>query len=289
MAALFAIIGAALGASVLLLAGGLRPAASADQRPRTRLRMPTPATMVRAVGVLTAAALVGAGTGWPVAAILAAVAAWTLPDVLGPDRAHRHSVSRIEAVAGWAEDLTGTLRSAAGLEQAIVQTAQVAPPPIRPQLAALAAAPTAGIRLPQALRAFADELGDPTADLVTAVLIHAAHHQARDIAASLAGVGATARRHAAARVRIATGRARTRTATRIVITVVLACTAGMFVFARDFLTPYASPLGQAILAVLGLAFGGSLAWMIRIARVPDLPRILTGADHPPHTEKGSVR
>lgn len=283
MTALFAILGAALAGCVLLLLTGMRPA-PADRHPRTRLGAPTPTTVLRAVGVLTAAALVGAATGWPVAAILAGVAAWTLPGVLGPDRAHQQTVARIEAIAGWAEDLAGTLRSAAGLEQAIEQTAQVAPPPIRRQLAVLAAAPATGIRLPQALRAFADDLADPTADLVTAVLIHAAQYQARDLAASLAGVGHTARRHAAARIRIATSRARTRTATRIVVTIVLGSTAGLMVFARDFLAPYGSPLGQLFLAIIGAAFGGCLLWMIRIARMPDLPRILTGADDQPHPD-----
>ncbi|GLH98815.1 hypothetical protein Pa4123_40900 [Phytohabitans aurantiacus] len=247
--------------------------------------MPAPGTVLRGAGAFTAAALAGAGTGWPVAAILAGVAGWTLPGVLGPDHAHQRTIARIDAIAGWAEDLAGTLRSAAGLEQAITQTARVAPAPIRVQVAALAAAPAAGIRLPQALAAFADELADPTADLVTAVLIHASQYQARDVAASLAGVGHTARRHAAARVRIATSRARTRTATRIVVTVVLTCAAGLFVFARDFLAPYGSPLGQLILAILGAAFGGCLLWMIRIARVPDLPRILTGADTRTHLQE----
>ena len=49
-------------------------------------------------------------------------------------------------------------------------------------------------------------------------------------------------------------------------------------FAHDFLAPYASPLGQLILAVLGAMVAGCLAWMIRIARIPDLPRILTQPD-----------
>jgi Flp pilus assembly protein TadB len=226
--------------------------------------------------MLAAGALVGAATRWPVAAVLAGVAAWTLPTVLGPDRAHRRTLDRVEAIAAWAEDLAGTLRAAAGIEQAILQTAAVVPAGIRPELTALAEALRAGIRLPDALRAFAADLADPTADMVVNVLLQAAQHQARDIATGLSGVGRAARRQASSRLRVATGRSRTRTSTRIVIGVVLASVVLLTVFAHDFLAPYGNALGQLILAVLGAMFGGALVWMVRTGRIPDLPRILTG-------------
>jgi Flp pilus assembly protein TadB len=278
MGPLFALLGAGIGAGVLLLITGLRapawPARRAISRPWTAV------SAVRGAGVLAVAAVAGAATGWPVAAILAGLAAWSLPAVLGPDRAHRRTLARVEAIAAWAEDLTGTLRSAAGLEQTIIETARVAPAEIRAELIALGAAPRAGIRLPDALRTFAKTMADPTADLVTHVLLQASQHQARDIAASLSGVGRAARRQASARVRIATGRARIRTATRIILAVVLGSAVGLVVFARDFLSPYGSPVGQLILAVFGVMFAACLLWMVRIGRVPDLPRILTNDDEP---------
>ena len=151
----------------------------------------------------------------------------------------------------------------------------VAPAAIRVELTALAEAIRAGTRLPDALRVFAADLADPTADMVVNVLLQAAAHQARDIATGLSGVGRAARRQASARLRVATGRSRTRTAVRIVVGVVLASVAGLVVFAHDFLAPYGSPLGQALLAVLGGMFAGALMWMVRTGRIPDLPRILT--------------
>ena len=286
MRALFALLGAGVGLAVLLLVSGLR---AGPQQPRLRrvLRRDGPGmSPARLAGVLGVAAVVGAATRWPVAAVLAGIATWTLPAVLGPDRAHRRTLAKVEAIAAWAENLSGTLRSAAGLEQTIVETAQVAPGEIRAELIALGAAPRAGIRLPAALRAFARDMDDPTADLVANVLLQAAEHEARDISASLAGVGRSARRQASARLRIATGRARTRTSVRIIITVVLGSAAGMVLFARDFLHPYDKALGQLILAVLGAGFAGCLLWMVRIGRIPDMPRILTGEDEP--TAEGEV-
>jgi tight adherence protein B len=230
---------------------------------------------LRVAGVLAAAAVVGAVTRWPVAALLAAVAAWALPTVIGPDRAQRRTLERVEAIAAWAEDLSGTLRAAAGIEQTILQTAAVAPAEIRTELGRLAEALRAGIRLPDALRAFAADLADPTADMVVNVLLQAAQHQARDIATGLSGVGRAARRQASSRLRVATGRSRTRTSTRIVICVVLASVVLLAMFARDFLAPYGSALGQLILAVLGAMFAGALVWMVRTGCIPDLPRTLT--------------
>jgi tight adherence protein B len=275
MNAVFALIGAGLGGAVLLIMAGLRARPRPEQGPPPqRQRVGTSA--LRTAGVLAAAALAGTVTGWPVAAVLAGVAAWTLPTVLGPDRAHRRTLARVEAIAAWAEDLAGTLRAGAGVEQAIWQTATVAAHEIRPELDSLVEALKLGVRLPDALRAFAADLADPTADMVINVLLQAARHQARDIAASLSGVGRAARRQASARIRVATGRARTRTSTRIVITVVVASVVLLVAFATDFLHPYSNPLGQLILAVLGAMFGGCLVWMVRTSQVPDLPRILTG-------------
>jgi len=271
MRAVFALVGAGIGLGILVIIGGLRSRVRPPRPDRRRAGV----SALRIIGVLAAVAAVGTATGWPVAAIWAGVAAWALPAVLGPDRDHRRTLERVEAVAAWAEDLAGTLRAAAGIEQAILQTATVAPAAIRGELTGLAEAIRAGTRLPEALRGFAAQVADPTADMVVNVLLQAAAHQARDIATGLSGVGRAARRQASSRLRVATGRSRTRTATRIVISVVLVSVAGLVVFAHTFLAPYGSAVGQLILAVLGAMFAGALMWMVRTGRIPDLPRILT--------------
>ncbi|HZN75707.1 MAG TPA: type II secretion protein F [Micromonosporaceae bacterium] len=275
MRALFALLGAGLAVAAWLIVTGLRSRPVPAGRDRPRRRPAGTHSTLRIVGALTAAAVVGAATRWPVAALLAGAAAWLLPPVLGPDTLHRRSLERVEAIAAWAEDLAGTLQGAAGIEQAILETAASAPAEIRTELDPLVEAIRAGVRLPQALRALADELGDPTADLVINVLLQAAAHQARDIATGLSGVGRAARRQASMRMRVAAGRARIRTSTRIVITVVITAAVLLAMFAQNLLRPYGTPLGQVILAVLGAGFGGALVWMVRTGRIEDLPRILT--------------
>ena len=125
-----------------------------------------------------AAVVVGAATGWPVGALLAALAGWGAPGLLTGAKGGSVAVARIEAIAGWAEMLRDTMAGAAGLEQAIVATATVAPLPIRAEVVTLAVR-LEGERLAPALRAFADEVADPTCDLVVAALILAAEHQAQ--------------------------------------------------------------------------------------------------------------
>ncbi len=276
MPALFALLGAGIGVGLWLLATGLRPRPVSPPSSRLWHRDGGPATAstARIAATLGVAAAVGAATGWPVAAILAAAGVWLLPKVLGPDLANRRALDRVEAIAAWAEDLAGTLQGAAGIEQAILETAASAPTEIRAELDHLTAAIRAGVRLPQALRTLADDLADPTADLVVNVLLQAARHQARDIATGLAGVGQRTRRQASMRMRVAAGRARTRTSVRIVVTVVIGIATLAALFAHDLLRPYSSPLGQLILAALGAAFAGALVWLVRTGRVEDLPRIL---------------
>ncbi|HLX87912.1 MAG TPA: hypothetical protein VKR22_05605, partial [Acidimicrobiales bacterium] len=98
-------------------------------------------------------------TRWPVAALIAGVAAAGLPALL-------HSVSgragteRAEAVASWTELLRDTLAAAAGLGQAIVATSDLAPHPIRPEVVRLADRLASGMPMEDGLRSFAAEMGD---------------------------------------------------------------------------------------------------------------------------------
>jgi tight adherence protein B len=269
MAAITALLGAGIAAGVLLIAVGFRRREHrpADTGQTRQVLARTGLTTVRGLIAVVFGLVVALLTGWPVGGLLAAVAALT----------HAASLASMDAVASWAEDLAGTMRAARGLDQAVMQTSQTAPTALAPQLQQLAGSLRRGQPLPTALRAFADDLADPTVDLIIAVLLYAATRPARDIASSLDAVAATARRQAAARMRIAASRARSRSAARIVTAVIVTVVAGTNVLAADFLASYATASGQVRLAALGVAAGVCLWWMHRLARIPDLPRILTGS------------
>jgi tight adherence protein B len=282
-AALGGLLGAVTGLGVFLVICGLRGTAGGGNR---RLRSVLAAarrqaSAPRVTGTLAAAVVVAVVTRWPVGTLLAALAAWFLPPVLGPDREHARAVEKIEAIASWTEQLRDTLAAAAGLEQAILATAPIAPAPVREHVAGLAACIRQGRRLPDGLRAFADEVGDPVADLVVAALLLAAEQQARDLGQLLAGLADSARQHAAMRMRIAASRARVRTGSRIIIATTLALTIGLLAWSRAFLQPYDTAVGQLVLAAVGGCFAAAFWWLHRIAGIGDPPRILTRLDSLP--------
>ncbi|MGW5721927.1 type II secretion system F family protein [Amycolatopsis sp. NPDC003865] len=247
---------------LLVMVGFRRPQLPA--RPRISRRADRRAVLRLGVA-LGVGLLAGAATGWVVGGVLAAVAVWFLPALVGPDRAHVRRVARIEAVASWTEMLRDTLSAAAGLEQAILATAPLAPVAIREEVGWLAARLRSGHRLAPALRRLGEDLADPTADLVIASLVLAAEHHARQLGDLLGSLAETARAQAAMRIRVETGRARTRTSVRVVVATTIAFAVGVVVLNRAYLTAYDSPLGQAVLLVIGALFSSGFAWLTRIA------------------------
>jgi tight adherence protein B len=276
-AATAGILGALAGLGLILIIAGLRRTAAPEPSPRlSRLaaRVRQEATMSRVATTLVVAAIVAAVTRWPSGTVLAGLAAWFLPRVLGPDRGHARALERIEAIATFTEMLRDTISAAAGLEQAILAAEPVAPAPVREQVVLLAARIRRGARLPEALRAFAAETADPTADLVVAALLLAAEQQARDLAQLLGSLADSARQHAVMRMRVAAGRARVRTAARIIIAVTLLLVIGLLAWSRAFLAPYGSPAGQLMLLVVGACFSTGFWWLHRISVMDSDPRLL---------------
>jgi tight adherence protein B len=283
--ALAGILGGLAGLGVTLIITGLRRAPAPRPGPRAThalVMLRQEATMPRVAGTVLIAALVAAVTRWPAGTVLAGLAAWFLPRALGTDREHARAVERIEAIASLTEMLRDTISAAAGLEQAILAAAPVAPAPVREHVAMLAGRIRRGQRLPAALRAFAAEVADPTADLVTAALLLAAEQQARDLAQLLGTLADSARQHAGMRMRVAAGRARVRTAARIIIAVTMLLVIGLLAWSRQFLAPYGTPAGQLMLLVVGGCFGLGFWWLHKISVVAADPRILVNlASMPP--------
>jgi Flp pilus assembly protein TadB len=201
-----------------------------------------------------------------------------LPGLLGPDRAGRAALARVEALAGWTELLRATLAAAAGLHQAILATAANPPAPIRAQVATLAGRLRQGQPLPAALREFADQLADPTGDLVVAALLLAADRPAADLSELLAALAGNAREQAAMRARVAASRARLRSSARIVTALTLVMVTGLVLLNRQWMQPYATPAGQLVMATAGGLFTLGLVGLARMSQLDGPPRLFdTGA------------
>lgn len=278
MIALGIVLGAAAGFGITLVVLGVRGAEGNRERwPGIRRRME--GRSLRLAIAVVAAVLVGVGTGWPVAALLAAAACWAIPALFAESKAQAQVIARVEAVAGWAEMLRDTMAAAAGLEQAIAASAPVAPLPIRREVATLAAR-LERERLGPALRAFADEVADPTCDLVVAALLLAAEHQASRLGELLGTLATSARDQATMRLRVEAGRARTRTSVKVIVGVTLGLAVFLAVLNHGYLAPYASPLGQLVLLLVGGLFAAAFAWLARMTRPTQPARFLRASRLP---------
>jgi undecaprenyl pyrophosphate phosphatase UppP len=114
-----------------------------------------------------------------------------------------------------------------------------------------------------------NEVGDSAA-----MALRNAANQSGNLAAVLDDLAAQAREDAQMWMRVHTTRARTRTAIRVICGATVAMLLGLLVVAGDYLAPYQTLAGQAILAVAFVLFGIALWWMHRLAAPPEAPSFL---------------
>lgn len=231
---------------------------------------------------LVAGALVGFGTGWPVAGIGTAAAMVAAPAALGGSARRLEETARAEAIATWADMIRDTMAGASGLEESLIQTATVAPAPIRPQLQTFA------LRLRHqpleaALSGLAADLNHSSADMIVASLVAAARLEARDLGGLLARLAEAIRGDVRMRVRVEVGRTRIRTSARIAIGTTTATVVFLYLFAGHLLKPYDSAGGQAWLAVVMAVFFGAGVMLSRYSRL-EVPERFTLRRTPPELE-----
>jgi NADH:ubiquinone oxidoreductase subunit K len=205
---------------------------------------------------LMSALVVGAITHWPIAAILAALATMTLPSAFRATSS-QDVTRRAEAVAVWTELLRDALTGSAGLAEAIVTTAGVAPQAIRVPAGHLADRIMSGVTMDTALRLFASEVDDPSADEVVCALRLVATSRAQRLVDLLGSLADSTRDVVAMRLRVEV---------RMVMCFSVGFLALLTVVARSYLSPFGSIDGQFILAVVGACYAAGLALMVRLVR-----------------------
>ncbi len=249
----------------------------------TKDAWPRPARLLVAAAVAILAGLV---TGWPVGALLAGGASVGLP-ALWSQTGGRRAADRLEAVAAWTEMLRDTLHASVGLSQAIVATAAVAPPAIRPAVIALADRLASGVPATAALRTFAADLDDASADVVVCALLLAATARAQRLADLLGALAVATREDVVSRLHIDAARASARSGIRIIVVFSVSFVAALAVLAHSYLAPFGSVTGQLVLAVVGACDTAALVLLARMTRPPVVPRLLdTGGDSSVAMESG---
>lgn len=270
-----AMIGLGVFVAVVTLTGSAPSFAPSGRRQLPRWLSERAA--LRASLAAIAVVVVWAVTGWPAGGLIAGLAASAAPNLIGAKARRRAAVARIEAIAGWAEQLRDVMAAADGIQSAILTTAPLAPEPIREEVRRLADRLARQERLNVALRRFADDVAHPLTDMIVTSLLIASERQGR-LADLLGEVASSARATATMRLRVEAARARTYVTTRLIIGVTIAIATWLVLVRREYLAPFDTLGGQVMLVVIGAVFAVSGVLMQRMARAEEPARLLAGAD-----------
>ncbi|GAA1503360.1 type II secretion system F family protein [Sphaerisporangium rubeum] len=268
--------GAAVGGGLFLFGlalYGVRPRPAGPDNSARRRELVRRLSTRSAVATITGAAVLIV-TRWPVMAAGAVLLVLAWRGLTGGAAEERAAMSRLEGLAAWTESLRDTIAGAAGLEQAIPSSIRAAAPTLRPHLRALVDRLHTRMPLPDALRMFADELDDPSADLVVAALILNAKLRGPGLREVLGALAVSAREELDMRRRVEAERRSTRRSVQIVTGTAVAFAALLVIFNPSYVEEYDSLLGQAVLVVVAALFGAGFAWMRRLARFDKPARML---------------
>jgi tight adherence protein B len=276
--------GAAVAVGVMLALMGARRGQAAGPPSRWRRTAQTVwSTMRPAVGSrwrlicwCGAGIAVWTVTAWPVAGIAVAATGLGAPWLMGSGRVISDRLDRLEALEGWCRRMADMLSGggAMGLTQAITISAghvdDVIAAPVRRLAAALGERSTpAGV----AVREFADTLDDRVADTVAAALLLALQQQSVGIARVLRLLADGVARDVRARRDIEAARAESRQSIRMLL-LIQAGVLAMLAVVPSFAAPYATAVGQTVMALLLASTVALLVWMRRLALGNRPPRFL---------------
>ncbi len=258
-----------------MLVLGLMARPEAPARPGRRstrgLRVSPRTRLLLGVG-LGAGALVAALTGWLIALVVLPLALAGVPVLLAAPPAQRE-VQRLEAMEEWVRTVAGTLGAGVGLEQALLRSLRSTPEPIRPEVTRLAGRLRARWATEDALRAFADDLDDPTGDLIAANLALGARRRGGGLATVLGALAESVSEDVRARREIESDRAKPRSNARLITGITLVVLAFLSL-SGNYIAPYGTPIGQVLLGTYLALYVGMLLWLRKMAQGKAMPRFI---------------
>ncbi|WUJ69325.1 type II secretion system F family protein [Kribbella soli] len=270
--------GAVVGGAVLLLIVAIRGTEPKDETPslfRNR-SADNRRNLIRLGAGIAVGLVVLVVTRWLVLAIALGLLAGMADRFFGGTGEERRAIDRLDALATWTEALRDTIAGAVGLEQAIPATAVNAAPAIKPSLNLLVDRLRIREPLPSALMRFADDLNDPSADLIVAALVLNARLRGPGLREVLSALADSAREELDVRRKVAAERRSTRRSVQVVVAITLIMAAGLVLFNPTYMAPYRSFIGQAVLTIVIGLYALGLLWLRRLAKIEVPERFLIG-------------
>lgn len=211
-------------------------------------------------------------TGLIVALVVVPAAVIGLPVLLAKP-ATSGNIEKLEAIEAWVRSLSGLINAGVGLEQAITVSLTSAPALIRPQVAALVNRLNSRWPTAEALQRFADDMNDPTADIIAMHLILASKVRGDGLATALSDLSEIVFEEIKHRREIEADQEKPRTTARNVTLITVAAIA-LLALTGSFLDAYRSLVGQLLLTLYILLYVASLVWLRRMSDGRVMPRIL---------------
>jgi Flp pilus assembly protein TadB len=269
--------GAVAGAGLFLFAAAIRglPPKPGRTGPGPLERMVKDLFSVRGGVAVIIGIVVLLVTRWVVAGVGMAMLAYSWRSLSGA-ASERRGMARLEGLATWTESLRDTIAGAVGLEQAIPASTRVADGSIREPLARLVDRLHTRVPMHMALRRFAEDLDDPSADMIIAALIINSRLRGPGLRDLLGALADSVREELDMRRKINSSRRSTRRSVQIVIAVSVLMAVGLAILDHAFLAPYDSVFGQLVLAVIVAIYALGIIWLRKLARF-DMPQRLLGA------------
>jgi len=224
-----------------------------------------------------------AATGWIVAGVGVALLAlgWRS---LGGAVSERRTMARLEGLAVWTESLRDTIAGAVGLEQAIPSSLRVAAPTILRPLENLVDRLHTRVPMADALRRFADDLNDPSADLIIAALIINARLRGPGLRDLLGALSGSVREELDMRRKVSADRRSTRRSVQIVVLVSVGMAIALALLDHSYVKVYDSPSGQLVLIFVVALYAAGFIWLRKLAnfeppeRLFAIPSLTAGPD-----------
>jgi Flp pilus assembly protein TadB len=135
-----------------------------------------------------------------------------------------------------------------------------------------------------ALRRFADDLNDPSADLIIAALIINARLRGPGLRDLLGALSGSVREELDMRRKVSAERRSTRRSVQIVVAISVGLALGMAFFNHSYVRVYDSPAGQLVLVFVVALYAAGFIWLRKLAnfeppeRLFAVPAVIAGPD-----------
>lgn len=213
---------------------------------------------------------------WPAYVVLVPVLVLAIPRLFSA-RAEKAATQKLVDLETWTRSLTGLLGSghSSMVRSVLLASQSAASGAMQEPVRWLVARLDAGWTTSDAIKAFADDLDDSTADLVAMHLLAAASNPGPGLREALNSVADTVADEAQSRRKLSAERGRSRMNARIVFYITAALIL-VIPLVPALKNGYSTPMGTAVFAAVACYLGLVVMRMERFTAGKPLPRLLTG-------------